>query len=293
MVVEESATDSHAVFVHEFIIQDFAQRNWSIGEEASEIFTTNDSLAKIRLDVYPDGVDKMSEGNVSACLRLLTPDTQCLMNFRVALSIKTPNNNRFAAEMQYCQGVCLKTEKCSFASLASRQELLDEHVSALTLRVQGSYPIRRQRAVAMMTRDDITTPSPRSVSISFTWKLCNFTHLNLTEGDALASAVYPQSTKLAQFYVTMFPGTRSEGFVSVFIHLQALPRGMALPLSVNHSFVLIDSSAAGGGQVVEEHSLSSSFVEVEGYGKGGPFRFDAVVNAMRNECAIFKFLTIY
>lgn len=97
-----------------------------------------------------------------------------------------------------------------------------------TLRMTCYYLIHSQHTIAT-SQAKFNATTHISVDISYTWNVCNLT-LPLANHSRLVSENFFAGLGVTEFYVTMWPGTKHTGFVSLSFNLLYMPINIKQPL---------------------------------------------------------------
>lgn len=300
--IEEIGTEHHLFFSATNQIGNYSTGNWRLGQEVSVHFSTNDGKEQFLFKVFPRGVDQSSNGSVCAQIGLLK-SAQRITSLSVTFSaVKRDKSLTMFKWFSYM----VDTEQTYSADghryllfgkfeqiNITANELLEN--DTLTIGVQGSYPIRSEHKIIVSPSNQIMK-TPKSVSITFTWTLCNLKQLLFNNGAALSNTFPEHSyTGVAKFRARLAPRSNTHSSqvamsndLSMYGVLdKQTDASVKLPLDLTQTFSLMDMRT---GQVIQQKSWVLTYTPQTPFlGKKGTFSNNNIMKAMVNECTTFKY----
>jgi hypothetical protein len=271
---EESSTDYHQTFIEHFPI--------SICNSTIFAFRVTQGLETFEIKIYPNGAETMYNDYVCLTIQLLTSQ-QTAIGLSAAFSIKTCGG-AWIWLREVVPTLSLSNESPQLFNLTLLSKVMNKANRMLnddgifTIRMIGSYLIHTQHTIASLKtkfNDKIHT----RVDMSYIWTVCNLT-LPLVDITQIVSNTFFGGLGVAKFYIIMYPGTISEHFISIYSYLLSIAHSLKLPLQVNQTFELVNSTSSKQAVVYERKG--------QGFGSPQYFKYSNLVKSMQQQCVTFK-----
>jgi hypothetical protein len=110
-----------------------------------------------------------------------------------------------------------------------------------TIRMTASYLIHSQHTLAT-SQAQFNAKTHTSVNMTYTWTVCNLT-LPLIDIRYILSGKLFTGLGVAEFYISMYPGTENKPIASIYSRLANLSTNIKLPFQVQYAFELIDGGS--------------------------------------------------
>lgn len=303
ITINEEVTDSFVAIVEHITIVGVSISH-KLFAAANKTFATNDGLQMFTLSAY-------AHLNITCplCFTVhlrLTASSQNHTMMNVALNLSLDDHSypplwkqrRFISPLQVGGDIRQDIDMTLYTDSLSASDTVD-----VTIRMAVNYVINKQRNTSTASSSSRETSHnvlrqshQQHVNITYTWNVCNVS-LPLVDYNTVSSALFPtnQDKTVVQFYLFVFLFSTDEDVISVFSALQQLPRGMSLPLTVNHTIALLDTSPERNSLKTVAVTKAATYNELR-TGWGHKFTVDYTyytTQMMYDSCVAFRYHALY
>jgi hypothetical protein len=230
--VNESTTDYHVTFVEHFPIN---------ASNAINTFRVTRSLETFEINVYLNGSNTRYTGYVCVSIEILTSQQETVdltASFDIQASV------RYRRQVEFSPLAVHRSITYNFTLLDNvmnkTNKVLDGS-GVFTIKMTASYLIHGQYTLAT-SQAQFNAKTHTSVNMTYTWTVCNLT-LPLVDINNILTGKLFAGLGVAEFYLSMYPGTKDRNLVSIYSRLANPSNNIELPLQVQYTFELIESGS--------------------------------------------------